>query len=68
MHELGNLMNFGHSSENNTIREDKSGALERSVGMIDGPKYCLNGHKFALSGWMNLRRKVISASTTGKSG
>jgi hypothetical protein len=36
MHELGHLMNFGHCNENG-IREDKSGALGRSVGQISGP-------------------------------
>jgi hypothetical protein len=67
MHELGHLMGFGHSNENG-IREDKSGALGRSIAQIGGPNYCLNGHKFALSGWMDDRKKVISPSTTGKVG
>jgi hypothetical protein len=68
MHELGHLMNFGHSNEENTIREDKSGALGRSVGQIGGPNYCLNGHKFALSGWMDERKKVVSTSSTDRGG
>jgi hypothetical protein len=68
MHELGHLMGFGHSNEENTIREDKSGALGRSVGMVGGPNYCLNGHKFALSGWMDERKKVVSTSSTDREG
>ncbi len=66
MHELGHLMDFGHSNEENTIREDKSGALGRSVGQIGGPNYCLNGHKYALSGWMDERKKVVSTSSTDR--
>jgi hypothetical protein len=68
MHELGHLMDFGHSNEENAIREDKSGALGRSVEQIGGPNYCLNGHKFALSGWMNQRKKVVSTSSTDRLG
>jgi hypothetical protein len=68
MHELGHLMDFGHSNEDNSIREDKSGALGRSVGQIGGPNYCLNGHKFALSGWMDERKKVVSRSSTDHGG
>jgi hypothetical protein len=67
VHELGHLMDFGHSNENG-IREDKSGALGRSVGQIGGPNYCLNGHKFALSGWMDERKKVVSTSSTDRGG
>jgi hypothetical protein len=68
MHELGHLMGFGHSNDENTIREDKSGALGRSVGIVGGPNYCLNGHKFALSGWMDERKKVVSTSSTDRGG
>jgi hypothetical protein len=68
MHELGHLMGFGHSNEENSIREDMSGALGRSIGMIGGPNYCLNGHKFALSGWMDERKKVVSTSSTDREG
>jgi hypothetical protein len=68
MHELGHLMDFGHSNEGNTIREDKSGALGRSITQIGGPNYCLNGHKFALSGWMDDRKKVVNLSTSDNRG
>jgi hypothetical protein len=67
MHELGHLMDFGHSNENG-IREDKSGALGRSIGVLGGPNYCLNGQKFALSGWMDERKKVVSTSSTDRGG
>jgi hypothetical protein len=30
------------------------------------PNYCLNGHKFALSGWMDERKKVVSTSSTNR--
>jgi hypothetical protein len=62
MHELGHLMDFGHSNE------DKSGALGRSVKQIGGPNYCLNGHKFALSGWMDDRKEVVNLSTDDSEG
>jgi hypothetical protein len=68
MHELGHLMDFGHSNEENKIREDKSGALGRSIKQIGGPNYCLNGHKFALSGWMDDRKKVVNLSTGDNQG
>jgi hypothetical protein len=68
MHELGHLMGFGHSNEENSIREDMSGALGRSIGQVGGPNYCLNGHKFALSGWMDERKKVVSTSSTDRGG
>jgi hypothetical protein len=65
MHELGHLMGFGHSNEDNTIRQDISGALGYSVGQVGGPNYCFNGQKYALSGWMDERKKVVSMSSTG---
>jgi hypothetical protein len=68
MHELGHLMGFGHSNEENTIREDMSGALGRSIGQVGGPNYCFNGHKFALSGWMDEKKKVVSTSSTDRQG
>jgi hypothetical protein len=37
MHELGHLMGFGHSNEDNTIRQDISGALGYSVGQVGVP-------------------------------
>jgi hypothetical protein len=67
MHELGHVMGFGHSNENG-IREDKTGAFGRSIGQIGGPNYCLNGHKFALSGWMDERKKVVNTSSTDRGG
>jgi hypothetical protein len=51
----------GHSNEDNTIRQDIS-EPGYSVGQVGGPNYCLNGHKFALSGWMDERKKVVSTS------
>jgi hypothetical protein len=67
MHELGHVMGFGHSNENG-VRGDKSGVLGTSIGTIAGPNYCLNGHKFALSGWMDERKKVVSTSSTDRGG
>lgn len=60
MHELGHLMGFGHSNENNNIREDKSGALGRSVRRYGGPRYCLNGQKYSMSGWMDDRKEIVT--------
>jgi hypothetical protein len=68
MHELGHLMGFGHSNEEGKIRKDKSGVLGSSIGQVGGPNYCLNGHKFALSGWMDERKKVVSTSSTDRGG
>jgi hypothetical protein len=68
MHELGHLMGFGHSNEGGSVRQDKSGVLGSSIGIIGGPNYCLNGHKFALSGWMDERKKVVSTSSTDRGG
>jgi hypothetical protein len=39
-----------------------------SLGMLSGPNYCLNGQKFALSGWMDERKKVVSTSSTDRGG
>jgi hypothetical protein len=45
MHELDQLMGFGHSNEGDSICQDKLGVLGSSIVMIGGPNYCLNGHK-----------------------
>jgi hypothetical protein len=44
------------------------GALGRSTTQIGGPNYCLNGHKFALSGWIHDRKKVVDLSTSDNRG
>jgi hypothetical protein len=48
------------SNEENTIREDMSGALGCSIGQVGSPSYCLNGRKFSLSGWIDEKKKVVS--------
>jgi hypothetical protein len=60
MHELDHLMDFGHSNEGDSICQDKLGVLGSSIVMIGSPNYCLNGHKLALSGWTDERKKVVS--------
>ena len=66
-HELGHLMGFGHSNEGNGVREDKSGAMGKSIFQYGGPNYCLNGHKYAHSGWMDEKKEVVRL-TSGQPG
>jgi hypothetical protein len=52
MHETGHNLGFGHSSENNMIRGDKSGSMGNSLFRIGGPLQCWNGHKYSMGGWL----------------
>lgn len=61
-HEAGHSMGFGHSNANNIERADKSGVLGRSIREIGGPRQCLNGHKYALSTWLDDRMESINLS------
>jgi len=65
-HELGHVMGFGHSNEGG-VRQDKSGVLGTSILDYGGPEYCLNGQKYAMSGWMDERKEVVTLSR-GQSG
>ena len=52
MHETGHNLGFGHSSENNMIRGDKSGSMGNSLFRVGGPLQCWNGHKYSMGGWL----------------
>jgi hypothetical protein len=52
MHEVGHNLGFGHSNENNTIRQDRSGSMGNSLISVGGPQQCWNGHKYSMGGWL----------------
>jgi hypothetical protein len=52
----------GHSNEDNTIRQDIGEPSDTVSGKSVVPTTAFNGQKFALSGWMDERKKVVSTS------
>jgi hypothetical protein len=60
-------MIFSHYSRSSNdavlgIRQDKTGLLGTSIKQYGGPRYCLNGHKYFLSGWMASTTRSVDLS------
>jgi hypothetical protein len=59
-HEMGHMQGYGHANRNGEETGDRSSMMGRSLVAYGGPRYCFDGHKYSLSGWMNDRKIVIS--------
>lgn len=64
MHETGHNIGFGHSNEDNTIRQDKSGNMGSGIIAVNGPVACWNGQKFSKSGWLWDRHHMVNVMPT----